>query len=39
MKKYCKIEAKESWTRSVVLAACVNAGFFVLFDFILNVQL
>lgn len=34
-----RIEAKESWTRAVVLAACVNAGFFILFDLILKAQL
>jgi hypothetical protein len=34
-----KIEAGESWTRSLVLAACVDTGFFILFDLILKVQL
>jgi hypothetical protein len=34
-----RLEAKESWTKSVVLAACVNIGFFILFDLILNAQL
>jgi hypothetical protein len=34
-----RIEAKESWTRAVVLAACVNAGFFVLFNLILKAQI
>jgi hypothetical protein len=34
-----RIEARESWARAVVLAACVNAGFFVLFNLILKAQL
>ena len=34
-----RIEARESWTRSIILAACVNAGFFVLFNLILKAQL
>jgi hypothetical protein len=34
-----RIEAGESWVRSIVLATSVNAGFFILFDLILNAQL
>lgn len=34
-----KLEAKESWTKSIVLALCVDASFFILFDLILQAQL
>lgn len=34
-----RLEAKESWTRSILLAVCVNVGFFVLFELILKAQL
>jgi len=33
------IEAKESWKRSILLALGVDAGFYVLFDLILKVQI
>lgn len=34
-----RIEARESWKRSVLLAIGVNAGFYVLFDLILKAQI
>ena len=34
-----KLEARESWTKSIVLALCVDASFFFLFDLILQAQL
>jgi hypothetical protein len=34
-----RIEAGESWIRSIVLAVSVNIGFFILFNLILNAQL
>jgi hypothetical protein len=34
-----RLEAQESWTRAIVLATCVDAGFFVLFNLILKAQL
>jgi len=34
-----KLEAKESWKRAIALAICVNAGFYLLFEVILQAQL
>ena len=34
-----KLEAKESWLKSIVLALCVDASFYILFDLILQAQL
>jgi hypothetical protein len=34
-----KLEAKESWKRSIGLAVCVNGGFYLLFEVILQAQL
>jgi hypothetical protein len=34
-----RLEAQESWARAIVLATCVDAGFFVLFNLILKAQL
>ena len=34
-----RIEARESWKRSVLLAMGVDAGFYVLFDLILKAQI
>jgi len=34
-----KLEAKEGWTKSIVLAVCVDVSFFILFDLILQAQL
>ena len=34
-----KFEAKESWKRAIGLAFCVDLGFFILFDLLLQAQL
>ena len=34
-----KLEAKQGWTKSIVLAACVDVSFYILFDLILQAQL
>ena len=34
-----KLEAKESWKRAIGLAFCVDLGFFILFDLLLQAQL
>ena len=34
-----KLEAKQGWTKSIVLAVCVDVSFYVLFDLILQAQL
>lgn len=34
-----KLEAKQSWTKSILLAFCVDASFFILFDLILQAHL
>lgn len=34
-----KIEARESWVRSISLSICVTLGFYLLFDVVLNSQL
>jgi uncharacterized integral membrane protein len=34
-----RFEAKESWKRAILLGACTNLGFFILFDLLLKVQL
>jgi hypothetical protein len=34
-----KLEAKESWLKSIVLALCIDASFYILFDLILQANL
>lgn len=34
-----KVEAKESWKRAIALGICVNIGFYLLFEVILQAQL
>jgi hypothetical protein len=34
-----RLEAKESWKRAILLGACTNLGFFILFELLLKVQL
>ncbi|MFH1122878.1 MAG: tripartite tricarboxylate transporter TctB family protein [Pseudomonadota bacterium] len=34
-----KLEAKESWKRALILGLCVNLGFFILFELLLQAQL
>lgn len=34
-----RFEAKESWKRAILLGACTNLGFFILFELLLKVQL
>ena len=34
-----RLESKEPWKTAMVLAICVDAGFFVLFEIILKAQL
>lgn len=34
-----KLEAKESWLKSIVLALCLDASFYILFDLILQAHL
>jgi hypothetical protein len=33
-----RLEARETWKRSIVLGICVNVGFYILFEVILNAQ-
>ena len=33
-----RLEARETWKRSIVLGICVNAGFYILFEVILEAQ-
>ena len=34
-----KLEAKESWLKSIILALCIDASFYILFDLILQANL
>jgi hypothetical protein len=33
-----RLEAKETWKRSILLGICVNAGFYILFEVLLKAQ-
>lgn len=33
-----RLEARETWKRSILLGICVNVGFYILFEVILNAQ-